>query len=195
MDFGDFFLLTPLNSFKNVVSWIYYFGIRVLTGEQDMTLISSRAWDKQSSISLSSREKRSPARDRSLCPSTRRNSWCILGQAQTWAGCPCPVLPRWLDMLLKCAQYTCIRLTPTIWDREWKKRKRERGKVIKVVKKDNYEEDELRGKRRRRKRGSERQHKKKTSLNLNFLCFIKGSRVILRLPKLKLYSLKTITFK
>ncbi len=127
MDFGDFFfLLTPLNSFKNVVSWIYYFGIRVLTGEQDMTLISFRAWDRQSSISLSSREKRSPARDRSLCPSTRRNSWCILGQAQTWAGCPCPVLPRWLDMLLKCAQYTCIRLTPTIWDIEWKKRERER---------------------------------------------------------------------
>lgn len=140
---------------------MYYFGIRVLTGEQDMTLISSRAWDRQSSISLSSREKRSPARDRSLCPSTRRNSWCILGQAQTWAGCPCPVLPRWLDMLLKCAQYTCIRLTPTIWDREWKQ-KRERGKVIKVVKKDNCEEDELRGKRKKKKRRSERQYKKKT---------------------------------
>ncbi len=58
MDFGIFFIVfTPLNSFKSVLSWIYYFGIRVLTGEQDMTLISSRAWDRQSLISLSSKRR------------------------------------------------------------------------------------------------------------------------------------------
>lgn len=51
-----------------------------LTGEQEMTLIWSRAWDRQSSISASSSENRSPARDRSLLPSTWLNSWCILGR-------------------------------------------------------------------------------------------------------------------
>ena len=43
-----------------------------------MILICSKASVRLSSISESSKEKRSPARERSFCPKTSLNSWCML---------------------------------------------------------------------------------------------------------------------
>lgn len=86
-----------------------------------MVLISSSACDRQSSISASSRENRSPARDRSLWPRTSWKSWCMLGYAQAWPDhllCPA-LLSRWPDMLLEAEErgHTSDLKKPT-WNRE-----------------------------------------------------------------------------
>lgn len=50
----------------------------LLTKDELIILICSKASVRLSSISESSKEKRSPARERSFCPKTSLNSWCMM---------------------------------------------------------------------------------------------------------------------